>query len=146
MPKGSEKDRVMKLTIVLMLLLTVFAFSQQTIRVKPKDANRISWVIDENNATHYGIFWCQGADTTIFPFVNGTDPDSLWENEPITNWSFASVYSNYYYHEVHNMPGVTYIRYGVAPINAAGQYGRIRTYYKVIRVVKPIQLQEIKVD
>lgn len=134
-----------KLVLAILLILSSLAIAQSNIRVKPKDAHRISWTAD-SESTHYGVFWCQGADTSLFPFVNGTDPDSLWENEPVWNWSFVSTYSNYYYHEVHNMSGTTYIRYGVSPINAAGQYGRIRTYYKVIKIVKPIMLEDIKVD
>jgi hypothetical protein len=133
--------------LALILLFTNASFPQSNVITKPSQVIKLTWQPSiEPDVYQYAIFWCQGADTSLFPFNTGTDPDSLWMNEPISNWSFARVYDRKFHYEPAIMPGITYVRLGVAGINLAGKLGLIQCISKVIRVKTPAAITGVKVQ
>lgn len=139
---------IVSIIIALIILFTSYnVFPQSNVISKPGQVIKLTWNHSiEPDVWQYAIFYCQGADTSVFPFNTGTDPDSLWMDEPIHNWSFASVYDVKYFHEPSKMAGTTYLRLGVAGINQAGQLGLIQCIPKVIRVKKPDSVGGVKVQ
>ena len=128
----------------IFLILTGMVFAQSNLRSKPEEVITVRWDgTGESDVLWYAVFYCQGADTTLFPFNTGTDPDSLWMNEEIVNWSFARTVNDYYCHIPNDMVGITYLRIGVAGINAAGKVGVIRCLPKVIRIKRPNMINNI---
>jgi hypothetical protein len=135
-------------TIILFICFIVTGFSQSNVIVKPGQIINLHWNLStEADVFQYAVFYVQGADTSLFPFNTGTDPDSLWSgNEPVTDWSYAYVWNNDFYLKVKTMPGISYLRLGVSGINMAGQYSKIVCIPKVISVKKPGMLSGVKIQ
>jgi len=141
---------MLKKFFVLIVLFSAVVFSQNNLLIRPNYAIKFTWSpINEPGVYQYGVFYVQGSDTSLFPFNTGTNPDSLWyENEPVSDWLFASTYDRYFYVEPKKNAGaleVTYLRLGVCAISQSGQYGLIKCYPKVIRVKTPGVIEQINI-
>ena len=133
--------------LALIMLFSSVTFPQSNLIVKPAQVIKLTWnTSSEADVYQYAVFYCQGVDTSLFPFNTGTDPDSLWMNEPISNWSFARVYDKKFHYEPAVIPGITYVRLGVAGINLAGKLGLIQCISKVIKVKTPAAITGVKVQ
>lgn len=135
------------ITLFVLGFLCISTFAQSDLRVKPVNAVRISWTPStETDVTDYAIFYCQGADTTLFPLYDGVHPDQVWfepTGETVMDWWLASIRKTSFIVEFNNMPGVTYGRIGVAAINEAGEIGVITCIPKVIRIKRPDKVPEV---
>ena len=130
--------------IIFFAMFTISGLAQSNVITKPSKVIMLQWEASiEPGVFQYGIFWCQGADTTIFPFNTGTDPNDLWNGEAIENWGFATVYNLHFGYWTNDMPGITYARLGVAPINAAGEIGLIKCISEVIKIKRPNILPQV---
>jgi len=133
--------------ILAVLFFTVVGSCQSGVRTTPDKDIKIQWDanINDPDVQEFAVFYVQGADTTLFPFTDYTDPYDLWEGEPIWNWSFARTYEHSYAYIPKPMNGVTYLRLGVAGINKnTGQLGLIRTLSYCIKIVRPDTITGIK--
>lgn len=137
---------IASIIIALILLFTNASFPQSNVITKPAQVIKLTWTAStDNDVWQYGIFFCQGADTNLFPIKNNVEPDSLWKSEPISNWNYSTVYDNRFAYEPRLFPYVTYIRLGVSAINQAGKFGTIRCISKVIKVSKPSNVINVKI-
>ena len=132
--------------LALIMLFTNASFPQSNIITKPAQVIKLTWTpSSDNDVWQYGIFFCQGADTNLFPIKNNVEPDSLWKSEPISNWNYSTVYDNRFAYEPRLFPYTTYIRLGVSAINQAGKFGTIRCISKVIKISKPSNVLNVKI-
>lgn len=137
---------IASIIIALILLFTNASFPQSNVITKPAQVIKLTWTAStDNDVWQYGIFFCQGADTNLFPIKNNVEPDTLWKSEPISNWNYSTVYDNRFAYEPRLFPYVTYIRLGVSAINQAGKFGTIRCISKVIKVSKPSNVINVKI-
>jgi len=131
--------------LALILIFSNVSFPQSNVMTKPGQVIKLTWTPSEPDVFQYAVFYCQGVDTTQFPFNTGTDPDSLWSgNEPVSDWTWATVYDRKFALEPQKVAGITYLRLGVSAINQAGQYGLIKCIPKVITIKKPLSVIDVK--
>ena len=135
------------ITTLLLLAFTVAVSCQNDVRTMPDKDIKIQWDgSGQADVQEYAVFYVQGADTTLFPFTDFTDPYELWNGEPIWNWSFARTYEHSYAYIPKVMVGVTYLRMGVAGINKnTGQMGLIRTLPYCIKIERPDTVNNLQV-
>jgi hypothetical protein len=137
---------------IAILIIFIFIFSQakifpqSNVITKPGQVIKLIWdASTEPDVWQYAIFYCQGADTSLFPFNTGTDPDSLWNgNEPVSDWSLGTIYDLKFFVEPKKMQGTTYLRLGVSGINQAGELGIIQCIPKVITIKRPAGITGVK--
>ena len=137
---------IISIILALIMLFTNSTFPQSNLIIKPAQVIKLIWTPSiDPDVWQYAIFYCQGLDTTLFPIKTGVDLDTLWKSEPISNWQYATVYDLKYCLEPKTMTGLTYLRLGISGINSAGKFGIIKCISKVIRVIKPAGITNVKI-
>lgn len=112
--------------VIIFFLLTIALFPQI----------KVSWDLDQTgNTLWYNVYYCSGADSSVFPLKDGMTHDQVWD------WQTGSTLYPYFYVK---QPFVgTFFRVGVIGVSADGTPARlsVQTY----RTKNPSKVTGIKV-